>query len=63
MTKLFQRKIFKIKSNSQKGKIYKVEYIKNFNSYWCECAYNSMSGKECAHIKEAKNQMWLESFN
>ena len=61
MTKIIPRKQFRIKSNSDKGKVYTVECL--WGSLWfCECQCSMMSGRECAHIKQIRNQMWLENL-
>ena len=61
MTKAIKRQKFKIKSNSQKNKTYTVEYIKNFDLYFCDCMCNSF-GRECSHIKQVKNEEWLKNL-
>lgn len=61
MSKVIQRVKFRVNSNSEKNKTYLVERL--FGELWqCECAYNLMSGKECAHIKSVKNEEWLKNL-
>ena len=60
MPKVIKRETFKVKSNSEKGKFYKVEIL--FGGLWtCNCIANLFDNK-CSHICEVENERWLKSL-
>lgn len=61
MVKIIKREKYKVQSNSEKGKFYKVELL--FGELWtCDCLCATMSGTECSHICEVKNERWLKNL-
>ena len=59
--KLLKIKKYKIQSNSEKRKFYEVIYSQSLENWQCSCIANSF-GNECSHIRQIKNEIWLENL-